>query len=81
MKFLKRVWNIASWTASGMLIYRQLKALNEGKNELYQSLSPEQQSEWEHIFGKPDLSIQPISIPTVQVPTKASTIEQVQAGT
>jgi hypothetical protein len=85
MGVLKRAWDLSGWIVGGYTIWRQLKAMSEAKNEFYMSLSPEQQAQWEYIFGKPQIAPQMQNLPPVQVvaqgATQPSQIEQVVAGT
>lgn len=87
MKAARKIWDAAGWLVTGYAIYRQLKGMNEIKNEYYLTLSPEQQAQWDKVFGKPGATslIPTPSFPQVlrsQVVSSLPTnIEQVVAGT
>lgn len=71
MSMFKRAWDAAGWLIGGYTVYRQLKTMDEAKDELYTNLSPEQRAEWDRIFGKPNAA--PAST--------APQIDQIKAGT
>lgn len=57
MSIFSRAWNLATWTVTVYTVYKQLQTLSEMKDELYSTLSPEQQAEWNKIFGKPGVKL------------------------
>lgn len=57
MGIINRAWNLATWTVTVYTIYKQLQTLGEMKNELYTTLTPEQQAEWNRIFGTPGVKL------------------------
>lgn len=84
MSILKRAWTFASYAATGYAIYRQLKSLDQAKEELYSELPAPQKEQWEKIFGKPGaVTVANPDMPKVVLAQKdvAESLEQVNAGT
>ncbi len=80
---LRKLWTFASYIAGGYAVYNQLKTLKQAKDELYGELTPEQQAQWNKIFGSPDsgrITNPVITKPVQVVRSGISDLEKIKAG-
>ena len=87
MGVVKRVWQAATAVVAVYSTYNQLKTMANMKDDLYKTLSPEQQAEWAQIFGVPGQAIPTPGLPPLvsSLYTSAATkpvtqVSQVKAG-
>lgn len=82
----KRTWDFIGYAVGAYTIYGRLQSAWAAKNSLYSTLSPDQQAEWDKVFGKPSVSVAlpPQPMLNIQMPaptTAAGNVVQIQAGT
>lgn len=71
MGILRKAWDYSGWVIGAYTIYKQLQSMQQAKTDLYNTLSPAEQAEWNSVFGNPLAAIgvtSPAMPPVVQAP-------------
>jgi|GEM_PF-4158137 len=76
---MKKLWEYSGWIVGAYTIYSHLQTLKKVKDEVYSSLSPEQQKRLDTIMGQVKKEV--AQIPGANMVMAEPTIVQLTSGT